>query len=749
MNDLIVPGRGPQSLPSLVSDTDLFNRYDMQPQPGDAGLGTILAAIWRHRVICVLTFVLFTAAAAAVVFTLRQSYQSEALLMIDPRQTHVTNLQSIQDSTTALSDLNFVRSEIQIMNSDELARKIVVMLDLQHSEEFADHPSPIRAAIGGLLSWLGFSPKTQPPLTEAQAIEQAVQKYKERFVAYNDGKSFTIATSFTASDPKLAQRVLTVHLKQYLDDQRDAKQQVINKAEAWFKQQLGEMADKLLRDEAAQQEFRRKNHLMRAGGETIPGRELTGLTTQLGDARADLARKQARYDEIRALASSRGAAAVNSDPTVLASPLIEKLREQEATAAAQVAQLEERYGPRHPQVLAARAMLGDVQGKIGREIGRITALAANDLAISQANLQRLQHSVSGLEQDLGSTTDAELTASQLEREIDAERRLYDDLLARSKQVAIQREMQEPDARIASNASLPLRPQFPQHGLLMAISLSAAALLAGAVAIAVDKLGAKPSLSLEEIETACGMPGLAVLPRVKLSHRKLRYALTPLSYLAASYQTLRNSIWFRCGTRPPKVILFTSALPGDGKTTVAAFFARSLALNGKRVLLVDADLRRSGLGRSLRLTPRTGIVSCLRQTRTLQESAIRDPELGLDVLAVERGASDPDNLLAKDRFEYMLDEARRAYDVVVVDTPPIAAVDDALPIVSLADVTVMVVRWGRTPHQVIRATLRRLHLAGANVLGAVLNANDPAKHKSNSRDLEAYRPLSGSMFVERV
>jgi polysaccharide biosynthesis transport protein len=749
MNDLIVPGRGAQSLPSLVQDADFFSRYEAQTQGGDAGLGNILAAIWRHRIVCVLTFVLFCAGAAAIVFTLKQTYQSDALLMIDPRQTHVTNLQSIQDSPTGLSDLNFVRSEIQIMESDELARKVVVQLDLQHSPEFADHPSPIRAVIGTLLTWVGFPPKVPPPLTEAQAIEETVQKYKGKFVAYNDGKSFTIATSFTASDPKLAQKILTVHLKQYLDDQRDAKQQVINKAEAWFKQQLGEMSDKLLRDESEQQEFRRKNHLMRAGGETIPGRQLTGLTANLADARADLARKQARYDELRTLASSRGAAAVDSDPTVLASPLIEKLREQEASAAAQLAQLEERFGARHPQVLSARAALGDVQGKIGREIGRMTALAANDLAISQANLQRLQRSVSGLEQDLGSTTDAELTASQLEREIDAERRLYDDLLARSKQVAIQREMQEPDARVASNASLPLKPQFPQHGLLMAISVSAAALLAGAVALLVDKLSAKPSLSLEEIETTCGMPGLAVLPRIKLSHRKLRYALSPLSYLAASYQTLRNSIWFRCGTRPPKVILFTSALPGDGKTTVAAFFARSLALNGKRVLLVDTDLRRSGLGRTLRLSPRVGIVSCLRQTRTLQESVIRDPELGLDLLAVERGTADPANLLAKERFEYMLDEARRLYDVVIIDTPPIAAVDDALPIVSLADVTVMVVRWGRTPYQVIRATLRRLHLAGANVLGAALNATDPAKHRSNSRDLESYRPQSGSMFLERV
>jgi len=745
MQNLMIPSRGYPPAQGLEQHLDFSYPHDLgMPTKGGMTFGSVLAALWRHRLVFALTFLTVLGGAAAIIFSLRPSYRSDAMLIIDPRQNHVIDVQLIQDAPTGLADLNFVRSEMQLLDSDELARKVVVSLHLQDNPEFADRPSPLKNAVSNLLRFAGLKFSQPKKLTPAQQVEKTVVAYQTRFQTFNDGKSFIISAAFNASQPDLAQSILSAHIAQYLADQRSAKELVINKAEAWFSEQLAEMSAKLLHAEQQQQQFRDKNHLLRANGETLPSRQLADVTTQLADARADLARKEARYGAIHGAGNSP-----ETDTAVLSSQLIQRLREQEATDAATLADLSARLGSRHPQVLAATAALSGVQQKISREISRMSASASNDVAIARADTQQLERTARRLEQELGTTSQAELTASQIDHEIDADRRLYDDLLTRSKQVAVQREMQEPDARLASAPSLPLTPSFPQHGLLMAIATSASVLLASGAALLLDKIGDTPSQSLEEIEASCGVTGLAVLPRVRLSRRRLRFAMAPLSYLAASYQTLRNSIWFRCLDQQPRVIVFTSGLPGDGKTTVSAFFARSLAISGKRVLLIDTDLRRSGLGRALHMTPTVGLLACLRGSLPLEQAVTQSEELGLDVLGVERGLADPHNLLNLERIRDLLTEARRLYDVVVIDTPPIAAVDDALPVAALADATVLVVRWGKTPHQVIRATLRRLGLAGANVLGVALNATDPAKHASNLRDLEAYRPTKGSMFLERA
>jgi succinoglycan biosynthesis transport protein ExoP len=736
---------------------DLGQYHDATPQ-NELTLGSVLAALWRQRLLFSLCLLVALAGSVAVIVSLQPSYSSEAMLLVDFRQMNFTNPRAATtEPLMGAPDLNAVNSEMQILQSDQLAREVITALHLQDNPEFADRQSrlsallaasPFPALIEAVRARLGIGAPPPPPKTAAELLEETVSRYKERFATYNDGKSFVISAWFAASDPKLAQTILARHLSFFLADQTAAKQQTISKADTWFSTELGRLSERLQNEEKGQQDFRGSNHLLRSNGETISSRQLAEVTGQLAAARADLARKEARYQEIDG-AGSRASPGASTDTAVLSSQLIQRLREQEATVSQQVAQLQDRFGTQHPQFIAARAALADVRQKIARETARMATSAANDVAIARANTQQLERSVSALEQQLGKTSQAELAATQLERKTDADRRLYDDLLLRSKQVTIQRETQEPDARIISDASLPVRPAFPRPFMLYTIAVSGAVLFAGAVSALVDKLRTGPSRSLDEIEAACGLPGLAVLPEVKTSRRRLRIALTPMSYLAASLQTLQNSVAFHSADRPTKVIAVTSAMPGDGKTTVTALFARSLALAGKSVLLIDADLRRNGMTRLLRMAPQGGIVSQLQKTRSLRESIVTDAELGLDVLAVERTSNNPDRLLNPSHVQSLLDEARGLYDVIVIDTPPLAAVDDALAVAAHADATIMVVRWGRTPHHTIRAAVQRLRLAGAHVVGAVLNATDPRKHRSGARDLEAYRPLAGSYFSSQA
>jgi succinoglycan biosynthesis transport protein ExoP len=215
-------------------------------------------------------------------------------------------------------------------------------------------------------------------------------------------------------------------------------------------------------------------------------------------------------------------------------------------------------------------------------------------------------------------------------------------------------------------------------------------------------------------------------------------------LAASFQTLGNSIVVRSDSRETKSVVFTSAMAGDGKTFVSVQFARSLAAQGMRVLLIDGDLRRHGLSRMMRLAPKGTLPELLQGIRPLAECITRDLESGVDVIASGRTATDPAHALELSRIRRLLSDLRSVYDMIVIDTPPIGAVDDALPFASLADATVLVVRSGSTPQNIVQGALQRLEFGGANVVGAVLNAADIGNR--GLRGIEAYR-LSSSYLIQ--
>jgi capsular exopolysaccharide synthesis family protein len=719
--------------------------YEDAPPPRDGvTMGDLLASLWRRKLLFVISFALLMCLCVHLILGLTPRYTSDAMLMIDPTKTHITDLQAVQDSAGAVSDLNFVRSEMQILTSSELARQVIVALDLVHNPEFADHPGFWQLWIKPLLGRFGLSKPAGPPPTPDQQIAATLVNYGARLSAYNDARSYIIDIGFSATDPALAQRILSKHIALFLDDQRAAKQLVIRKAEAWFATQLDQLQAKLQEEEKAQQAFRMNNQLLRTGGETVVGRQLADLTGQLAVARVDLERKDARFRQLSALLATHGDLA-DADTSLVSDDLLQHLRENETAAAQTLSQLRTRLGDGHPQVVAARANLAEVQARIAGELARLVASAQADATIARDNTQRLEQSVQSLEKQVGAASLSDLTADQMSRETDAERRLYDDLLARSKQVAIQRETQEPDARVVSDASLPLQPSSPHVGILGLLALTGSGLVAGVIAIARDLLGGRRVRTLSDAEAEIGFPGLAILPRFKLSRREGKIALNPRTTMAASLGVLRNSILFRCPPGKPIAVVMASAMAGDGKTVVSTLLAKSLAASGKRVLLIDADLHHSGLSRLLALRPRTGLTDILRGAAALPDCVVRDADNEMDVLTAGGMADDPFSIVLQDRVQALLEAARKSYDVVVIDTPPIAAVDDALVFSSLADATVVVVRWAKTPSGVVGGAVRRLRLAGANVIGTVINGTVASKYQQ--RDLESFR-LSSRYFLQK-
>lgn len=700
---------------------------------------SVLTMLWRHKLLFAACFGLVFGGGVFVILQLKPLYMSEALVIIDPRQIHITNLQSVQEESSFIqADLNFVRSEMQILDSDEIALHVVQKLHLDRNPEFGESLLKSHSWMTALLGRLGLRQSKPLPQSPAARTAAAVAAYMIHFSSFNDARSFIINVSFTANDPLLAQRILATHLQTYLESQREAKQLVIHKAEIWFDAELKKLSSRVLSAEARLRRFRAEHHLLLSGGQTVAERQLTDVTVQLSDTRAEYARKMARYHQLSTLASEpfgKDAA----DTPLQGSELLQRLQEEEATADQALGTLEAHYGARHPQVIAARRNLAIAASRVAAERQRLVTSAWQDAVIAEANVQYLAQREKQLEQQLGTMSVAELTASQIAHETDADRHLYDDLLARSKQVAVQRETQEADARLVSDASLPLRPVFPRTRILSLITATAAALLAAAIVVAVELLKSQKFMTLTDVERYGGLPGLASVPRIRLGRREYRPRLTARSPLGASLQTLRNSIFFRCQMEGPHVVVFTSAMANDGKSFVSILFAQSVAASGKRVLLVDGDLRRGSLTRRLGISGHAGLASALRQSAPLSSCIVYNVEDGYDVLSCDAGHRTPEALLGVERIKALLAEVRCLYDVVVIDTPPLAAVDDALSFAAAADATVLVIRWANTQVTILQGALGRLRLTNAHVVGAVLNA---AKRSGKpSRDLESYRLLS--------
>lgn len=707
--------------PLMLSGDDAAFSGNRAPPPG---IGSVLVGIWRRRFLFLLVFCMVLGAATAGIFALRPVYRSDAVLLIDPRQSNFASTPSVIETPAQTSDLNFVRSEQLILGTDALARRVVQRLDLGQDPDFIPPPDASAGLLARVTAALGIE-RSAPAVEPVRGSDMALLGYRQRLSAYNDGKSFVIQVGFSHADPEKARAILAAHLELYLDDQRARKELVIAKAGRWLDQELVQLREKVQRSEQQLQAFRGDNRLVRTGGETISGRQLADVTAQLGRARADLSRLGARNSEV---ASGR------PDSAVLNSELVQRLRQQEATLGSVIAELQQRYGAGHPKLAEARSALANVQARTQLEVGRLSSATTSDVSISRSDVRQFEQQVASLERQAVASSQAELSASQLDREIEADRRLYSDLLARSKQVAIQKEIQEPDARVVSPPSLAVTPAFPRRGLLFVIAAAAAAVIAGGIVLLLGRL--RPhTQTLSDIEAFHGIAGLGDLPRIR--RFRLRDAarsdqhLRPAK-LATAVQVISNSITFRMREGGSKVIVIASPGRGDGRTSTAILLARSLAEKGERVLLVDADLKRRGVTACLQMAAHPGLIDGVRRSASLDELVVlgvgsetagdQAPGKGaaFDVLPTGWDRVDSHTILHRAELRSLLAEARARYSIILVDTPPLAEVDDALAFVADADATVLVVRCRRTSDGALQAAVRRLHLAHARIVGAVLN-----------------------------
>lgn len=719
------------------------------PDAGGTTLRGLLTVMRRNRGMLVLWVLAAFGAAAAGILQLTPRFRASALVMVDMRELNLGDVRGPLTGPVASLDTTIVRSQVEVLASEEMARRVVADLGLEGHPDFSPRASRrervvayatgvlqrVEAALVLPPEWrlVGEVPTAAPPPNEADRSAHAIEAYRRALSISNDGRSFAISVSFQSTDPRLAARVANRHAMTYVDEQRRAKRDALRVAGAWLADEVEDQAGRLRVAEQALQDYRERNRLFAPRGISVVAQQLSEVNGQLASARADLAEKDARLRSAQQAARQTGRG--DAEARVMASETISRLRDQEATARRRAVETSTQRGERHPDVLSARAEVREIQTKIAEEVQSILRGQDSEAAIARVRVQELQLSVTELERRLAETERAEAGARDLERVAVATRTLYENLLVRHKQFAAQEGIQQADARVVSPAGTPARPTFPNLPLFLTVAFLGSCGSGVGLVLLRERLRSRIT-SIEEAAALAGLPGLGVLPRASVrSPMHRRVVERPKSAAAEAMRTLRSALVLSQRTpegraRGPRTLAITSSLPGEGKTTTAVAMARSMAASGLSVLLIDADLRKPKVARLVwgRPPATPGLATAIEEELPLASVLVTDHATPLRILHASDRApnSPPQDLLASMVMRRLIVEAAQTFDCVVVDTPPAGVVTDAAIVGRQVDSTLLVARWNHTPAAALRATAKSLATARVPMVGLVLNDADPAR-----------------------
>lgn len=726
-----------------------------------------LVAILRRRKALILTVaVAGTVLATGGALMIPPRYTAKSQIVFEPQYTVRTG-----DPNAAVSpaeDESAIPTQIAtLLSHDQMER---VRTSLVNDPEFitarkvqagraAAAGAAWRKAVGGAWqqaslwtqgSWLRLLQPTAAPPTEgktapAASAQQGIpdqHEFERRLKVFQEPGSHVIAVTYTDASPQVAAAIANRAIQLYIEGQTEQKQLATNRELAWLGERIPTLKRELERTETTILDYEAAHGYTAINPTVGTDQQVADLTRQLATAEADLAARMARLDYIRSVPA--GGAGNGAFLESLDSPALVDLSRQEMALRQSEDELGVSLGPTHPKLLQVRGKLRDVTQKIGLEMSRAIRNLQDEAQIASSRVSALRQRLGTLQQ---SSTDMRLR--DLKEDATVKQQLYSSLIQRQEEVRGQRNVLRSDARLLSQASPPDRPSSPNP--LLFIFPGVVVFLIGGSMIAVlrDQLD-KRLHSQRDVDQALGIPCLTIVPKLRRVGRTRPHQnllAKPLSAYTEAIRSVVASLQLAGSHRAPKVVLISSSVPGEGKTTLAVSLATYVASLGRRVLIVDLDFRHSSLQRELGGKPAAGVLDLLLHKRPASEVIQHLPELGLHYLPVARRPADPFALFASNQMRQLLSELREDFDLVIVDGPPLLVITEARLLASMVDKVLFVVKWGGTRRDMAQNALALLRSAGSrnalatlrrerggalddsriNLAGAVLTQVDLKKH----------------------
>ncbi|MFN3076309.1 MAG: GumC family protein [Alphaproteobacteria bacterium] len=702
------------------------------PGRGDDGLGIDLrqqiGVLWRRRrlILGVVLGVILATWLGLMRFT--PIYAGSASVMIENRKTRFLDLKEV--ITTSQPQLTTVLSEVEVIRSRNVAERVADNLDLYKDPEF--NPS-LRAREGGLLTLLRefiaqlskpSVPEPSPGEKERAMRAAVVTGLLARVSANPVPQSMVINIQVRSEDPAKASLLTNTLAEQYVLDQLNAKFEATRNASVWLSRRLETLRTSVAQAERAVAAFRASSGLIDSKGVLPTHQQLAELNTQLIQIQGRRSELQAKVAHLETLIqSNRGAEAADE---VVESPLIQRLREQETTLMREVSDMSTRYGEMHPKMIKGNAELAELRSKINTEIAKLSQALRNEHNVARARESAIQERIRKLDATVVEQNRSEVRLHELEREAQSSRTLYENFLNRFKETSEQEQIQQPDARIISRSERPVSPAFPRKGLILGVMSIGGLLLGTILALVLERLD-NTFRSREELENATGLPAIGMIPFVDKKPVAQYLLDRPTSAFAEALRGLWISLCHNDPAATPKVVAITSSFPDEGKSMTALSLARTVAILGHRVVLVDCDLRRSAVARLLEITPTHFVDEILEGKIDIATAMIRDTASTLHVLPARNVERPPLDMLGSTVMKDFLSTLQRDFDLVLLDCPPVMPVSEAQILGRLADKTVFCVLWDRTPREAVSNSLRQLRDVQVDMAGTILTKVHLKKH----------------------
>lgn len=696
--------------------------------------------LYKRRWIAVPIFLLVVGIGSFNALRQTPLYQGRAQLMIETDTPKVARLDQMFQNDSSLYDIDFYTTQYKILQSRSLTKRTLDKLQLW-SAPLGNGPAPktdlslgslARTSLAKLIA-LGRAPfapadSGQPAAThalepdETRAQSLRIDEFQAGLEIAPVRNSRLVDVLYTSTDPVFAATAANAVAQSFIDQSLDFRFSASKTAADWLSERLTEQRQALEASEAALQAYREQNGAITVtdGASNIVVQRLTDLNAALTKAKTERINKEAAYNQLK---TAQGQNALETFPAVQANDYVQKLRGDLADLQRQQAQLSERYGERHAEMIKIRAAVEAADAKLRTEVGKVVESVGNEFIAAQSEERSLQRALDAQKAEALGLNRKGIEYGVLQREVDSNRQIYESLMQRTKETGISSELRSSNIRIVDPAETPRAPSAPNVARSVTLSLVAGLALSLGFVFFIEYLDNRLKTP-QDLKVHLGVPFLGMIPAVPKEHgpNPLMVGEVPGTF-AEAFKALRTNVLFSTGDEGLRSLVVTSAGPGEGKSIVSANLAVSLAQAGLRVLLVDADMRRPRVHEIFETKQEPGFSNLLSGNIKASEVVKRSNVPGLWLMSAGMIPPNPVELLASPRYVGFLSALDEHFDWVVLDTPPVLVVADSMVVANQATGVIFVVGADQTSRQAARNAVEQLSTTNANIIGSVLNRAD--------------------------
>lgn len=729
---------------------NLANKPGQRPHLRD-----YMQIIQKRRWILITVFIVLVTTVAIDTFRMEPIYRATTTILIEKENPTVVNIQEIMAINAA--DTDYYQTQYKILESESLAQRVIDRLSLRSNPDFNPPPETgfhplayLSGVINSLLSPKGTANSPAKILSAEDKLEaKLIGRFLKNLQIEPVRNSRLVGVSFESTDPALAARVANSLAENYTKMILETRFAASTEATAWLTQNLEGLKKKVEDSERALQEFMNKERIISVPtlekaeriSENIVAQRLSELNTEVTKAKAGRIALETMIRELQGISGNPDM--MEAIPAAIDNRLIQELKAVYARLYGEYSLLSEKYGPKHPKIVQLHSQLTELKDNISQEVSKIARSLETQYKSALAREQTLLTALEAQKQEALDLNKKVIRYGILKREVEGNKQMYENFLMRLKETSVTAGLKTSNIRVIDPAKVPERPVKPRVMLNLLLAIISGLTLGTGLAFFYEYLD-NTLRTPEDIENFLQIPSLGVIGIFQTAKgnpggEELITLSDPRSNISEAFRNLRTNVLYSSYDPPRKLILITSALPIEGKTLVAANLAAVLALTGRKVLLLDTDMRKPRLHKLFEVERQPGIAQYLigeaEPNQIIRETRVANLKLAPcgDI------PPNPSELLGSERMISFLSENKDQFDYILLDSAPLVSVTDALVLAGQMDGIILIIKGNETARDPVRRSLRQLEEVKAKVLGAVLNQVDLKKEGYYYHYYRYYRP----------